>query len=470
MSKEKDKVTKKISKIWGGRFYKNASKMMNNFNASIKFDKRLCFQDLKLNKAHSSMLADKKIITSNENKKIQKGLKLIENEIKNDKFTFSNQLEDIHMHIEARLTELIGDAGKKIHTARSRNDQVATAFKMFVKEQLIEVEILLKQLQGSFIKQASLHVQTIMPGFTHLQIAQPITLGHHLLAYVEMFGRDRERTLDALKRLNKSPLGAAALAGTSFPIDRVKTSQKLGFSGPMENSIDAVSDRDFVFDALSLASIIMVHLSRISEELILWSSPGFGFVELPETYSTGSSIMPQKRNPDAAELIRGKTGRVAGAFLNVLTMMKGLPLAYSKDMQEDKEAFFDAYDNLVNCLMIAEGLIRELKFRPEPMKKMLGLDYATATDLADYLVRECNIPFREAHSITGKIVKFAEKKNLSLEKLKLDEFLSIDKRINNSVFKVLSVENSLKSKKSFGSTSPVLVKRALSKAKKKWLS
>jgi len=433
MSKEKDKVTKNISKIWGGRFDKNASKMMNNFNASIKFDKRLCFQDLELNKAHSSMLADKKIITSNENKKIQKGLKLIENEIKNDKFTFSNQLEDIHMHIEARLTELIGDAGKKLHTARSRNDQVATAFKMFVKEQLIEVEILLKQLQGSFIKQASLHVQTIMPGFTHLQIAQPITLGHHLLAYVEMFGRDRERTLDALKRLNKSPLGAAALAGTSFPIDRVKTSQKLGFSGPMENSIDAVSDRDFVFDALSLASIIMVHLSRISEELILWSSPGFGFVELPETYSTGSSI-------------------------------------YSKDMQEDKEAFFDAYDNLVNCLMIAEGLIMELKFRPEPMKKMLALDYSTATDLADYLVRECNIPFREAHLITGKIVKFAEKKNLSLEKLKLDELLSIDKRISNSVFKVLSVENSLKSKKSFGGTSPVLVKRALSKAKKKWLS
>ena len=470
MSKEKDKVTEKISKIWGGRFYKNASKMMNNFNASIKFDKRLCFQDLKLNKAHSSMLADKKIITSNENKKIQKGLKLIENEMKNDKFSFSNHLEDIHMHIEARLTELIGDAGKKIHTARSRNDQVATAFKMFVKEQLIEVEILLKQLQGSLIKQASLHVQTIMPGFTHLQIAQPITLGHHLLAYVEMFGRDRERTLDALKRLNKSPLGAAALAGTSFPIDRVQTSQKLGFSGPMENSIDAVSDRDFVFDALSLASIIMVHLSRISEELILWSSPGFGFVELPETYSTGSSIMPQKRNPDAAELIRGKTGRVAGAFLNVLTMMKGLPLAYSKDMQEDKEAFFDAYDNLVNCLMIAEGLIMELKFRPEAMKKMLALDYSTATDLADYLVRECNIPFREAHLITGKIVKFAEKKNLSLEKLKLDELLSIDKRINNSVFKVLSVENSLKSKKSFGGTSPVLVKRALSKAKKKWLS
>ena len=284
-----------------------------------------------------------------------------------------------------------------------------------------------------------------------------------------MFGRDRERITDALNRMNKSPLGAAALAGTSFPIDSKKTSKLLGFREPMENSMDAVSDRDFVFDSLSLASIVMVHLSRLSEEIILWSSPGFGFVELPESFSTGSSIMPQKKNPDSVELIRGKTGRISSAFFNVLTMMKGLPLAYSKDMQEDKEAFFDAYDNLFKCLQVAEGLMRALKFKPEAMKKMLTLDHITATDLADWLVKDFNIPFREAHSITGKIVNLAEKKNIKLEDLKLNEFKTIDERINNKVFEVLSLDSSLKSKKSLGGTAPILVKKALAKAKSKWL-
>jgi argininosuccinate lyase len=364
---------------------------------------------------------------------------------------------------------LIGDVGKKLHTARSRNDQVVTTFKMYVKDELEEVDNLLKNLQGALIEQADLHIDSAMPGFTHLQIAQPIILAHHLLAYVEMFGRDRERVTDALNRMNKSPLGAAALAGTSFPIDSKKTSKLLGFSEPMENSMDAVSDRDFVFDSLSLASIVMVHLSRLSEEIILWSSPGFGFVELPESFSTGSSIMPQKKNPDSAELIRGKTGRISSAFFNVLTMMKGLPLAYFKDMQEDKEAFFDAYDNLFKCLKVAEGLMRALKFKPEAMKKMLTLGHITATDLADWLVKDFNIPFREAHSITGKIVNLAEKKNIKLEDLKLNELKIIDKRISNKVFEVLSLDSSLKSKKSLGGTAPILVKKALSKAKNKWL-
>ena len=469
MSKEKDILISKVSKIWGGRFKQNNSKLMRDFNASIEFDKRLCFHDLELSRVHSNVLANKKIITSKENVLIQKGLKLIEREIKNNKFSFTNHLEDIHMHIEYRLTELIGDVGKKLHTARSRNDQVVTAFKMYVKDELKEVDNLLKDLQGALIEQADLHIDSAMPGFTHLQIAQPIILAHHLLAYVEMFGRDRERTSDALNRMNKSPLGAAALAGTSFPIDNKKTSKLLGFREPMENSMDAVSDRDFVFDSLSLASIAMVHLSRLSEEIILWSSPGFGFVELPDSFSTGSSIMPQKKNPDSAELIRGKTGRVSSAFFNVLTMMKGLPLAYSKDMQEDKEAFFDAYDNLFKCLKVAEGLMKALKFKPKAMKKMLTLDHITATDLADWLVRDFNIPFREAHSITGKIVNLAEKKNIRLKDLKLNELKNIDERINNKVFEVLSLNSSLKSKKSLGGTAPILVKKALSKAKIKWL-
>ena len=470
MSKEKDNLNKKVSKIWGGRFSESSSSIMKKFNASISFDKRLCFHDLALSSAHSEMLAENKIITFAENKKIQKGLKTIEKEIRENKFLFSDDLEDIHMHIEFRLIALIGEAGKKLHTARSRNDQVVTTYKMYIRDQLVDLDYLLKSLQGSILNQAGQHINTIMPGFTHLQIAQPISLAHHLLAYVEMFGRDRERIVSTIKILNTSPLGAAALAGTSFPIDRNKTAKKLGFNKIMENSIDAVSHRDFVMDALSLASIIMMHLSRISEEIIFWASPGFDFVELPDTYSTGSSIMPQKKNPDAAELIRGKSGRVVGAFVSVFSMLKGLPLAYSKDMQEDKEPFFDAFDNLANCLKVLQGMIIDLKFKPNSMKKMLMLDYSTATDLADWLVKDCNIPFRDAHVIIGRIIKLAEKNNTLLEDLNYKELKNIDKRISRDFYKILTLEGSLKNKTSYGGTSPVQVRKALLKAQRKWLS
>lgn len=469
MNKSKSKKNKQTSSIWGGRFIKDSSEIMKNINASIWFDNRLAFHDIVLSKEHSNMLYKQKIISHKENRIIQKGLKQIESEMINDQFYFSDELEDIHMHIEVRLIELIGDTGKKLHTARSRNDQVATSFKMWVRDELDTLLILIKNLQTSIIKQAEAHINTILPGFTHLQPAQPISLAHHLLAYVEMLGRDRTRLEDAKNRLNKSPLGAAALAGTSFPIDRFYTAKALGFDNPMENSIDAVSDRDFVLEILSNASIIMVHLSRLAEEVVIWSSPGFNFITLPDSFSTGSSIMPQKRNPDAAELIRGKTGRVSSAFNNVLTMLKGLPLAYSKDMQEDKEPFFDAIDNLKLCLSVSEGLIKEISFNVDEMKKMAELGYITATDVADWLVKECNIPFREAHSITGRVVKYAEKNNLTLEEVSINEFKKIDKRITNNILKVLTLENSLESRNSYGGTAPKLVKKALKKAKIKWL-
>jgi len=469
MNKSKTKKNKQTSSIWGGRFKKDSSEIMKNINASIWFDKRLAYHDVFLSKEHSNMLYKQKIISFKENRNIQKGLKQIEQEINNGKFNFTEELEDIHMHIEARLIEIIGDIGKKLHTARSRNDQVATSFKMWIRDEIDSVLDLIKTLQSTLIFQGELHVNTILPGFTHMQPAQPISLAHHLLAYVEMLGRDRARLEDAKKRLNKSPLGAAALAGTSFPIDRFYTAKALGFEGPMENSIDAVSDRDFVLETLSNASIIMVHLSRLAEEIVIWASPGFNFIALPDSFSTGSSIMPQKRNPDAAELIRGKTGRVASAFFNVLTMLKGLPLAYSKDMQEDKEPFFDAIDNLKLCLCVAEGLIKEIKFNSEVMKKMSELGYLTATDIADWLVKECKIPFRDAHSITGNIVKFAEKNNLTLEEISIDQFKKIDKRITSNILKVLGLKNSLESRDSYGATAPIQVKKALKKAKTKWL-
>ena len=469
MNKAKSKKNKQTSQMWGGRFKKDSSEIMKTINASIWFDKKLAFNDIDLSKAHSDMLYSNGIILNADNKKIQKGLRLIEKEINNNTFVFSDELEDIHMHIEARLIELIGDAGKKLHTARSRNDQVATSFKMWVRDELDIVLELIKNMQGSLIFQAQSHVNTILPGFTHLQPAQPISLAHHLLAYVEMLGRDKGRIEDAKERLNKSPLGAAALAGTSFPIDRFATAKALGFKKPMENSIDAVSDRDFVLEALSSASIIMVHLSRLAEEIVIWASPGFNFINLPDSFSTGSSIMPQKRNPDAAELIRGKTGRVASSFYNVLTMLKGLPLAYSKDMQEDKEPFFDAFSNLKLCLKVAEGLIREVEFNTEAMQSMADLGYITATDLADWLVKKCNIPFRDAHSITGKVVKHAENNKLTLDQIAMEDFKKIDKRITKDVLKVLSLKNSLESRDSYGGTSPKVVKKALKYAEKKWL-
>ena len=469
MNKAKTKKNKQTSKIWGGRFKKDSSEIMKSINASIWFDKRLAFHDISLSKVHADMLFSKGIIANAENRKIQRGLNTIKKEITQNNFVYSDALEDIHMHIEARLIDLIGDAGKKLHTARSRNDQVATSFKMWVRDELDLVLELIKNLQGSLISQAQLNIDTILPGFTHLQPAQPISLSHHLLAYVEMLGRDRSRIEDTRDRLNKSPLGSAALAGTSFPIDRFATAKALGFSKPMENSIDAVSDRDFVLEALSNASIIMVHLSRLAEEIVIWASPGFNFINLPDAFSTGSSIMPQKRNPDAAELIRGKTGRVSSAFYNVLTMLKGLPLAYSKDMQEDKEPFFDAFDNLKLCLKVAAGLIKEIEFNKESMKSMAELGYITATDLADWLVKECNIPFRDAHAITGKAVKYAEKNNMALDQISIENFKNIDKRISNNVLSILSLKNSLESRDSFGGTAPKIVKKALKKAIETWL-
>jgi argininosuccinate lyase len=469
MNKSKPKKNKQTSSIWGGRFKKDSSEIMKTINASIWFDKRLAFHDISLSKEHSNMLSKQDIISSKENRMIQKGLNKIEKEITQNKFQFSEELEDIHMHIEARLIELIGDSGKKLHTARSRNDQVATSFKMWARDELDVVSLLIKNLQAALIFQADHHVNSVLPGFTHLQPAQPISLAHHLLAYVEMLGRDKSRIDDTKKRLNKCPLGAAALAGTSFPIDRLYTAKALGFTHPMENSIDAVSDRDFVLEVLSNASIIMVHLSRLAEEIVIWSSPGFNFISLPDSFSTGSSIMPQKRNPDAAELIRGKTGRVSSAFFNVLTMLKGLPLAYSKDMQEDKEPLFDAIDNLKICLEVSEGLIKEIIFNEDSMKNMAELGYITATDIADWLVKKCNIPFRDAHSITGKIVKYAENNNLTLGMITIDQFKKIDERITNDILKVLTLKNSLESRNSYGATAPKLVKKAINKAKAKWL-
>tara|TARA_B100000686_G_scaffold293233_1_gene322599 strand:- start:15351 stop:16781 length:1431 start_codon:yes stop_codon:yes gene_type:complete len=468
MNKVKSKK-KKSSQIWGARFNKDSSKLMKEINSSIDFDKRLAMHDIELSRVHSNMLAKKKIILKYENKSIQKGLNIIEKEILRNKFKFTPDLEDIHMHIEARLIEIIGPAGKKIHTGRSRNDQVATSFKMWIRDEIEVIDIDIRKLQNVLINQAEKHVDTILPGFTHLQAAQPISLAHHLLSYVEMLGRDRERIKDSMKRLLKCPLGAAALAGTSYSIDRFQTSKELGFDSPMNNSIDAVSDRDFVVESLSISALIMVHISRLSEEIIIWSSPGFNFIELPDSFSTGSSIMPQKRNPDSAELIRGKTGRVASAYQNVITMLKGLPLSYSKDMQEDKEAVFDAFDNLKICLKVCTGLIEKLKFNIKNMYNMAKLGYITATDLADWLVKELNIPFRDAHSITGKIVKLAERKKIGMDELGLDDLKMIDKRITSDALKVLSLEYSIASRDSFGGTSPKIVKKSLKRAKLMWL-
>lgn len=459
----------KASQIWGGRFEKDSSKLMKEINSSINFDKRLAMHDIQLSRVHSNMLAQNKIILKSENKKIQKGLNIIEKEILENKFKFSADLEDIHMHIEARLTDLIGDAGKKLHTARSRNDQVATSFKMWVRDEIETIDDKIKNFQKALLNQAEKHIETIMPGFTHLQAAQPVSLAHHLLSYVEMLGRDRLRILDSKKRLLECPLGSAALAGTSYPIDRFKTSKDLGFKTPMLNSIDAVSDRDFVLESLSIATLIMVHISRLSEEIIIWASPGFNFVKLPEAFSTGSSIMPQKRNPDSAELIRGKTGRIASAYQNIVTMLKGLPLSYSKDMQEDKEAVFDSFDNLKICLDVAIGLIKEINFNTKNMYEMAKLGYLTATDLADWLVKEAGVPFRDAHAITGKVVKLAESKNLGLNELKLNDLRSINENISEETLKVLSLEYSLKSRDSFGGTAPKMVKKAIKKAKIQWL-
>lgn len=452
-------------KMWGGR-YKNApADIMEEINASIDFDKRLAMQDIAGSIAHCQMLADAKIITTQDAKAILAGLDDIKAEIASDNFTFSRALEDIHMNIESRLTELIGESAGRLHTARSRNDQVATDFKLYVRETTDHLIAQLKELQKVLATQAAQHAGSLMPGFTHLQTAQPVTWGHHLLAYVEMLARDVGRFEDARKRMNESPLGAAALAGTSFPIDRQQTAQALGFDAATANSIDSVSDRDFVLETLSCAAITATHLSRLAEEIVIYASAQFGFLKLPDAFSTGSSIMPQKRNPDAAELVRAKSGRIIGAMTGLLIVMKGLPLAYSKDMQEDKESAFDAFDNLSLCLSAMTGMMASLEPNLEKMRASAGAGFSTATDLADWLVREADIAFRDAHHITGTLVALAEAKGCNLHELSLDDMKSVDKRIEKSIYDVLSLDNSVASRTSYGGTAP----KNVAAAAKIWL-
>ena len=447
------------NKMWGGRFASGPAEIMEEINASISFDKRLYRQDIKGSKAHCAMLASCSIITKQDAKKITEGLDKISLEIESGDFEFSRQLEDIHMNIEARLAQLIGPVAGRLHTARSRNDQVATDFRLYVRDMIDHFCAQLTALQAALVAQAQKHSDTLMPGFTHLQTAQPVTLGHHLLAYVEMFERDHSRLLDARKRLNENPLGTAALAGTPFPIDRQMTAKALDFERPMQNSLDAVSDRDFVLETLSALSISAVHFSRLSEEIVIWASAQFGFLTLSDGFSTGSSIMPQKRNPDAAELVRAKTGRITGALSGLTIVMKGLPLAYSKDMQEDKEMAFDAFDNYSLMVAAMTGMIADLHPNKERMKLASTQGYSTATDLVDWLVRELNMPFRDAHHVTGEIVALAEKQQKRLDELSLHDMQSIEKNIHKGLLSVLSVEQSVASRTSEGGTSPTNVKK-----------
>ncbi|MAN77081.1 MAG: argininosuccinate lyase [Rhizobiales bacterium] len=444
--------------MWGGRFSSGPDAIMEEINASIGFDKRLYKHDIAGSIAHATMLEAAGILTRDDKDAIISGLETVRGEIEAGEFTFSRALEDIHMNVESRLKDLIGEPAGRLHTARSRNDQVATDFKLYVRDGLDMLAAQVETLQKVLVEKAEAEADSVMPGFTHLQSPQPVTFGHHMLAYVEMLERDKGRLLDARARLNESPLGAAALAGTSFPIDREMTAQALGFDRPMANSLDAVSDRDFILETLSAASICAMHLSRLSEELVIWSSAQFAFVRLSDKFSTGSSIMPQKRNPDAAELIRAKVGRIFAAFTSLLMVMKGLPLAYSKDMQEDKEIAFDALDNFSLALAAMTGMMGDLTVNREKMAAAAGAGFSTATDLADWLVRAANVPFRDAHHITGRAVATAEAKGCGLEGLTIEDFKEIDERITSQVFKVLGVENSVKSRTSFGGTSPANVK------------
>jgi argininosuccinate lyase len=450
------------NKMWGGRFSERPDAIMEDINVSIDVDRHLYAQDIAASKAHAAMLAAQGIIPASDAKNICKGLDTILSEIGKGTFEFKRALEDIHMNVESRLAELIGPAAGRLHTARSRNDQVATDFRLYVRDTIDDIDAQLQEFQDALVARAIEHAATVMPGFTHLQTAQPVTFGHHLLAYVEMAARDRGRFADARKRLNESPLGAAALAGTSFPIDREATTKALGFDRPMAHSLDAVSDRDFVLEALSAAAITAVHLSRFAEEIVVWTSPLVGLVRLSDKFTTGSSIMPQKRNPDAAELVRAKTGRVIGALTALLIVMKGLPLAYQKDMQEDKEGAIDAFAALSLTIRAMTGMVSDLVPDEMRMKAAAGDGYATATDLADWLVRTLKMPFREAHHITGRIVAKAAKDGMALHELSLAAMQAIEPRITADALRVLSVETSVKSRTSFGGTAP---KNVLAQAK-----
>ncbi len=442
------------NELWGGRFAKGPAEIMERINASIDFDRRLYRQDIAGSMAHSSMLIAQGIISSEDGEKIQQGLQTILREIEAGNFKTDPALEDIHMHVEARLRELIGDAAGRLHTARSRNDQVATDMRLWVRDTMDYLDGELKSLQVALVNLAAAEADSVMPGFTHMQAAQPVTFGHHMLAYLEMFARDRSRLADARARLNECPLGSAALAGTSFPIDREMTAKELGFDRPTANSLDGVSDRDFALEFLGFASICSMHLSRLAEEIVIWSSAQFRFVECSDSFSTGSSIMPQKKNPDAAELIRGKAGRSAGAFTSLLMMMKGLPMTYGKDMQEDKEPVFDAADNLQLCVAAMTGMISDLTVNRDVLKAASGAGFATATDLADWLVRTLDMPFRNAHHVTGALVKLAETKNCGLEDLSLTEMQTVEPTITSEVFDVLGVDKSVASRVSYGGTAP----------------
>ena len=446
------------NRMWGGRFAQGPAAIMEEINASIAFDQRLYAQDIAASKAHARMLAARQIITQADAEAINAGLDRIKGEIEQGTFKFSRALEDIHMNVESRLKELIGEPAGRLHTARSRNDQVATDFRLWVRDEIDALDAALKAFQKALVKQAGAHAGTIMPGFTHLQIAQPVTFGHHLMAYVEMTARDRARFAAARARTNESPLGAAALAGTSFPIDRQATAKDLGFAAPMRNSLDAVSARDFALEFLSAAAICATNLSRLAEEIVLWCSPGFKFIKLSDAFTTGSSIMPQKRNPDAAELVRAKSARITGALVTLMGVMKGLPLTYAKDMQEDKEAVFGGADSLALSLAAMTGMVEDLQANEAAMRRAAGDGLSTATDLADWLVQALKKPFREAHHITGRIVAMAEGRGCRLEDLSLGELQSVEPGITAAALKVLSPEAAVASRTSFGGTAPQNVK------------
>ena len=455
--------------MWGGRYAAGPAEIMERINASIDFDRRLYAQDIAGSKAHCRMLVDCKIIAAADGDAILSGLDAVLKDIEAGDFEFKTSLEDIHMNVEAALADRIGEAAGRLHTGRSRNDQVATDFRLWVRDAIDMLDEQLQNLQRALIEKAEAHADTVMPGFTHLQSAQPVTFGHHMLAYVEMTGRDRGRFADARKRVNESPLGAAALAGTAFPIDRHATAEALGFDRPLANSLDAVSSRDFTLEFLAAAAITATHISRLAEELVLWAAPQFGYIRLSDAFSTGSSIMPQKRNPDAAELARAKTGRILGAFTALTVVMKGLPLAYGKDMQEDKEPTFDATDSLSLAIAAMAGMIDDLEPNPDAMRASLKDGFPTATDIADWLVRELGLPFRTAHHATGRIVSLAEERGCQLEELPLDIMQTVESAINLGIYSVLSVDASANSRTSFGGTAPDMVKAAAKTARERFL-
>ena len=459
MSKQKD------ARLWGGRFSEPTDRFVQAFTASVDFDRRLYRHDIEGSRAHARMLEKVGILSSEELAALLEGLDQVESEIESGRFEWSVAREDVHMNIEARLTELVGDAGKKLHTGRSRNDQVATDIRLYLRDRIDAIGDQIRRLRLALVDLAEANAETIMPGFTHLQVAQPISFGHHLLAWQEMLARDQERMTDCRRRVNVSPLGSAALAGTSYPIDRPMTAELLGFSAPCNNSLDGVSDRDFAIEFSAAAALVMMHLSRMSEELILWASAQFAFIDLPDRFCTGSSIMPQKKNPDVPELVRGKSGRVTGNLISLLTLMKSQPLAYNKDNQEDKEPLFDTIDTLLDCLRAFGDMVPAIEVRAGNMRKAALQGFSTATDLADYLVRQ-GIPFRDAHEVVGKAVRYASDKGCDLSELSLDELRGFDARIGEDVFDVLTLEGSLRSRNHIGGTAPEQVRAQVERLRK----